>query len=146
MLFTVRLGQNILGGATGNATIGAVLNDDVVWINDVACRFSRRRGLKPLSCQFDQNEKRGAFRREKHRQAAICVSITNPALALDPSNGFQVRVVTMPLRWYKAMGRRSSGKDCRQTGPQRDREKILFLLGSPRSRVTLRKRVRSRSL
>lgn len=33
--FTLRLGQNILGGEPGGPTVGGLLNNDLVWINDI---------------------------------------------------------------------------------------------------------------
>ncbi len=106
VLFTVRLGQNILGGTTGNATIGAVLNDDVVWINDLTSPISAPPGAGTLYlAEFDQNEKTWRFQTGKTpANGDLRLNSVNPALALDPSGGFQVRVATITVTVVQSDG------------------------------------------
>ena len=104
--FTVRLGQNILGGTRGKATIGAVSNDDVVWINDVTSPISSPPGVGSLYlAEFDKNEQTWRFKISKATaDSDFRLNHSDLARALDPAGGFQVRVVTITVTVFQSDG------------------------------------------
>ncbi|HXG21996.1 MAG TPA: phage tail sheath subtilisin-like domain-containing protein [Methylomirabilota bacterium] len=97
--FTIRLGQNILGGTTGRATIGSVMENDVVWINDVRSPISSPPGAGSLYiAAFDKTAQTWRFKAGKAGgNNDLWLNHSNPALALDPDGGFEVRIVTVTV-------------------------------------------------
>lgn len=96
---TVRLGQNILGGTTQVPTVGALSNDDVVWIGDATSPVSSPPGAGTLYlAEFDTTEQTWRFKSGKTRAASdLRLKHTDPLLSLDPALGTQVRVATVSL-------------------------------------------------
>jgi len=96
---TVRLGQNILGGTTQVPTVGALSNDDVVWIGDATSPVSSPPGAGTLYlAEFDTTEQTWRFKSSKTRAASdLRLKHTDPSLSLDPALGTQVRVATVTV-------------------------------------------------
>jgi hypothetical protein len=97
--FTVRLGQNILGGTTQVPTVGALSNDDVVWIGDATSPISSPPGAGTrYLAEFDSTEQTWRFKSAKTRaNTDLRLKHTDPLLSLDPVLGTQVRVATVTV-------------------------------------------------
>ena len=97
--FTVRLGQNILGGNADKPTIGALLDNDVVWIGDVTSPISSPPGAGTLYlAEFDTTVQTWRFKSSKARaNTDLRLKHTDPSLSLDPDLGIQVRVATVTV-------------------------------------------------
>jgi phage tail sheath protein FI len=97
--FTIRLGQNVLGGTSGNATVGSVIDNDVVWINDVRSPISSPPGAGALYlAEFDKTAQTWRFKTSKAGGSGdLWLNHSNPALALDPDGGFEVRIITITV-------------------------------------------------
>jgi len=97
--FTLRLGQNVLGGTTGKATIGSVMENDVVWINDVRSPISSPPGAGSLYlAAFDKTAQTWRFKTSKAGgNDDLWLNHSNSARALDPDGGFEVRIVTVTV-------------------------------------------------
>ena len=101
---TVNLGQNILGGNSQKATVGALSHNDVVWFGDVGAPL----GSPPLSsppgagsfylARFDKELK--TWRLGASAENSNDDWILNPAgggKAIDPARGDQIRVATLSV-------------------------------------------------
>jgi uncharacterized protein len=97
--FTVRLGQNVLAGTTGQATIGSVMDNDVVWINDLQSPIASPPGAGTLYlAEFDKTEQTWRFKSSKTTSNNdLRLNHSDPALALDPEGGYEVRIVTVSV-------------------------------------------------
>ena len=96
---TVRLGKNILGGTTQAPTVGALSNDDVVWIGDATFPLSSPPGAGTLYlAEFDTTEQTWRFQSSKTRAVSdLRLKHPDPLLSLDPERGAQVRVATVTV-------------------------------------------------
>jgi hypothetical protein len=96
---TVRLGQNVLGGRTGSATIGTVTENDVVWINDVRSPISSPPGAGTLYLtEFDKVAQTWRFKTDKTPgNNDLWLNHTDASRALDPDGGYEVRIVTITV-------------------------------------------------
>ena len=97
--FTVRLGQNVLAGTTGQATIGSVMDNDVVWINDLQSPIASPPGAGTLYlAEYDKTQQTWRFKRSKTASDNdLRLNHSDPALALDPEGGYEVRIVTVSV-------------------------------------------------
>jgi phage tail sheath protein FI len=104
--FTVRLGQNILGGNADKPTIGALLDNDVVWIGDITSPISSPPGAGTLYlAEFDTTEQTWRFKSSKAKATAdLRLKHTDPSLSLDPDLGIQVRVATVTVTVLQSDG------------------------------------------
>lgn len=96
---TVRLGQNVLGGRTGSATVGTVTDNDVVWINDVRSPISSPPGAGTLYLtEFDKVAQTWRFKTAKTpSNNDLWLNHTDASRALDPDGGYEVRIVTLTV-------------------------------------------------
>lgn len=99
--FTLRLGQNVLGGTPGNATIGALQNGDVVLITDQTSPISSppAGGTFYLAEQyFDTILGRETWRfNDLTSPPGSPLTLANLNPAIDPTMSDQVRVVTVAV-------------------------------------------------
>jgi len=102
--FTVRLGANILGGATGAATVDGLQENDTVWIR----RTSSQPSAAAVSGELfvatrEQSEPTWRFGKSKVRTPADLLlnalgTSATPLVPLDPDGGDQLRRVAVALR------------------------------------------------
>ena len=98
--FIVRLGQNILGGVKGKATVTGLTENDVVWIGDLKAPIDNPPGAGGLFlATFDATEETWRFAKTKAKTAAdLRLNTTDNTLnALDPEGGHTVRVTTITV-------------------------------------------------
>ncbi len=99
--FTLRPGQNVLGfDTTANvATIGALQENDIVWIGDVTSPISSPPGggnVYRAGREFDPDTERQVwFFFNANGDRVLALNQVGPMPGLDPRRGDQVRVVTL---------------------------------------------------
>jgi len=104
--FTVRLGQNILGGTTDTPTVGALAENDVIWIGDTTSPISSPPGTGSFYlAEFDAGEETWRFKSGKDAAPNdLRLKHSDPALSLDPQRGDQLRVVTVTVTVFQQDG------------------------------------------
>ena len=98
--FILRLGQNILGGEPGKPTLGALLNNDVVWINDITSPIASPPGggsFYLAESFYDSTKKVQSWRFSNNKSAAEVLKLEDLTPNLDPALGDQIRVLTLTV-------------------------------------------------
>ncbi len=98
---TLRLGQNILGGEADTPTVGGLLNNDVVWINDVTSPIGSPPGSGTLylaESYYDAANKVDTWRFVDAADSPTnTLELTDFAPSADPDESDNVRIVTMTI-------------------------------------------------
>ena len=90
--FTVRLGQNILGGKTSDPKLGALSSRDVVWIGDITSPISSPPGSGTFYiAERDDENKTWHFKKTTSPTSQLDLA------DLDPERGDNVRVATLTI-------------------------------------------------
>lgn len=90
--FTIRLGQNVLGGKTGSPTLGALYDRDVVWIGDVKSPIDSPPGSGTfyIAVRDDEND---TWHFDKTTSPSTQLDLED----LDPERGDNLRVATITV-------------------------------------------------
>jgi len=90
--FTIRLGQNILGGKSGEPKLGALSDRDVVWIGDVKSPISSPPGSGTFYiAERDDEDETWHFKKTTSPTSQLDLD------DLDPERGDNVRVATLTI-------------------------------------------------
>jgi len=102
--FTVRLGQNILGGKEENPEVKGLVDNEVVWINDITSPIISPPGSGTLyiaESYYDENAKKKTWR-FKIDAASPARELSTLTPNAEPDQSDSVRIVTLTVSVFPA--------------------------------------------